>query len=217
MTRSERHLRFNMSELCGVIANSVNQSVNHLTSFSKIAEGGSYRIFEATFQDGFRAIARLPYPCSIPHRYGVASEVATMEFLRLHGIPIPKIFDWSSTAETGVGSEYMIIERVPGRELDGSWYTMTPKDRMAAVEKIVHVERILFAIEFPASGSLFYADSIDDGMDRVEIKLSVDVKDTPKFCIGPSTEYLWWYQKRHELGVHGGPCKVSDVYSMTKS
>jgi hypothetical protein len=108
----ERRLYFNINELCHLVAKSVGLSYTDIILVTKIAEGGSYRIFEATFRDGLKVIARLPYPCTIPRKYGVANEVATMEFLRIHGIPIPKILDWSSSASNQLGSEYIIMERV---------------------------------------------------------------------------------------------------------
>lgn len=101
------------------------------------------------------------------------------------------------------------MERVLGKELEESWYTMSMKERMVTIEKIVDLERILFAIDFPASGSLFFDKSLDDSMERVEIQMLSNVKDAPKFCIGPSTEYLWWYQNRNELGIRSGPCEAS--------
>jgi aminoglycoside phosphotransferase len=111
--------------------------VDDITTFTKVAEGGSYRVFEATFQDEKRVIVRLPYPSTAPRSYGIASEVATMQFLRLQGVPIPEVFDWSSSTSNPVGSEYIIMERVPGKELEHTWYTMTVQERMDVVEKIV--------------------------------------------------------------------------------
>jgi len=80
---------FDVKALLQVIAKSVDKAIESILGFSKIAEGGSYRIFEAVFEDGLAVIARLPYPCTIPRTFGIASEVATMQFLRQHGIPIP--------------------------------------------------------------------------------------------------------------------------------
>jgi len=82
------------------------------------------------------------------------------------------------------------MERVQGRELADTWYTMT-FERMAVIEKIVDVERILFSIQFPASGSLFFKDSLNAGVKSVDIPENNKLKDAGKFCIGPSTEYLW--------------------------
>ncbi|TAQ84138.1 hypothetical protein B7494_g7538 [Chlorociboria aeruginascens] len=207
---SERQLYFNIHELCYLIAKSVGLPRTDITLITKIAEGGSYRIFEATFRDGLKVIARLPYPCTIPRKYGVASEVATMEFLRIHGIPIPKILDWSSSASNQLGSEYIIMERVSGKELADTWYTMTFKERMAVVKKIVDIEKLLFGIHFPANGSLFFKEFLDPDVKSVDMPKDNSLKDIDRFCIGPSTEYLWWYQKRNELAANRGPWKNSE-------
>ena len=181
--------------------------MDDITTSDKIAEGGSYRVFEVTFHDETKVIVRLPYRSTIPRNYGIASEVATMEFLRLHGVPIPKVFDWSSSTSNEVGSEYIIMERVPGKELKDTWYTMTMEERMKVMEKIVNIEKVLFAIQFPASGSIYYKDSLNATTETVDIPSDSDLREMDKFCIGPSTELLWWYQKRDELGVNRGPCK----------
>lgn len=204
---SERRLYFDINELCNVVAKSVGLPRTDIVLVTKIAEGGSYRIFEVTFRDGLKVIARLPYPCTLPRKHGVASEVATMEFLRTHGIPIPKIFDWSSSSSNQLGSEYIIMERVSGKELADTWYTMTFKERMVVVEKIVDIERLLFGIQFPASGSLFFKDSLDPDDRSADMSEDNSLKDVGRFCIGPSTEYLWWYQKRNELAANRGPCR----------
>jgi hypothetical protein len=117
---SKRRLYFNINDLCHLVAKSVGLLRTDIALVTKIAEGGSYRIFEATFHNGMKVIARLSYPCTIH------------------------------------GSEYIIMERVSGSELADTWHTMTFKERMAVVKKTVDLERLLFGIRFPASGSLFF-------------------------------------------------------------
>jgi hypothetical protein len=90
---SERRLYFNINELYYLIAKSIGLLYTNISLVTKIAESSSYRIFKATFHNRLKVIVRLPYPYTIPCKYGIASEVATMEFLRIHGIPIPKILD----------------------------------------------------------------------------------------------------------------------------
>ncbi|KAH8685456.1 phosphotransferase family protein [Tricladium varicosporioides] len=207
---SERRLHFDPEQLCTIISKSIGQPSKNITIFTKIAEGGSYRIFQATFRDSTKVIARLPYPCTIPHKLGIASEVATMEFLRLHGIPIPRVLDWSSSTTNAIRSEYIIMEQVPGKELEDSWYTMGVKQRMNMMEKIINIERKLFAIKFPASGSIFYKDSLGPEINTVSMATDNSTVDVAKFCIGPSTEYLWWYRQRNSLFVNRGPWPKSE-------
>ncbi|KAF2856195.1 hypothetical protein T440DRAFT_485328 [Plenodomus tracheiphilus IPT5] len=100
------------------------------------------------------------------------------------------------------------MEKVQGKELEHTWYTMTAKERMDVVEKIVDIERMLFAIRFPASGSIYFKDSVGTRTTTIDLPLAVNRGKTDGFCIGPSTEFLWWYQRRDELAVNRGPWKT---------
>lgn len=201
----ERHLIFNVPELCKVIAIAFGKSADEVTGFQKLAEGGSYRIFRATFSDGTEAIARLPFPCTLPKGWGILNEVATMAFLRERKLPVPEVYDWSAQMENSVGSEYMIMEKVKGTVLHESWYSMTVKQRMDMVIRIVAVEKKLFDIFLPAYGGIYFKHALPDGAHTVDLPDDQDLKS--KFCIGPSTEFLWWYSNRAELGADMGPCK----------
>ncbi|KAF1919121.1 phosphotransferase family protein [Ampelomyces quisqualis] len=206
---SERRRHFDIHELCQAVAKSVGRSTDEITTFAKIAEGGSYRIFEATFQGEASVIVRLPYPSTIPGEYGIISEVATMKYLRLRGVPIPEVFDWSLSTDNPVQCEYIIMEKVQGKELEHTWYTMTAKERMAVVEKIVDIERMLFESPFPASGSIYFKDSVGSCSNTIDLPLAVNCGKTDGFCIGPSSEFLWWYQRQNELAVNRGPWKTT--------
>jgi hypothetical protein len=89
---------------------------------------------------------------------------------------------------------------------------MTFKERMAVVEKIVDIERILFDVQFPASGSLFFKDSLNASVKSVDMPENSSLKDVGRFCIGPLTEYLWWYKKRDKLAANRGPCEHPYLY-----
>ncbi|KAK5999990.1 hypothetical protein QM012_005078 [Aureobasidium pullulans] len=106
---AERHLIFDARALLQIIVESVNKQIGSVSTFTKIAEGGSYRIFEVVFNDKTSAIARLPYPCTLPQSFGIASEVATIQFLRRQGIAVPQVYAWTSSMENAVGSAYIIM------------------------------------------------------------------------------------------------------------
>ncbi|KAH7400575.1 hypothetical protein DE146DRAFT_467040 [Phaeosphaeria sp. MPI-PUGE-AT-0046c] len=102
------------------------------------------------------------------------------------------------------------MEKVGGEELENTSYTMTEKERMAVVEKIVDIERMLFAINFPANGSIYFKDSLGAIPSEDDISLAAKDDRTDRFRIGPSVEYLWWYQRRNELDVNRGPWRTSE-------
>lgn len=215
MRRAERHLVFNVVALLEAIAESVNKPVDSISNFSKIAEGGSFRVFEAVFSDGFAVIVRLPYPCTIPRSFGIASEAATMQFLRLHGIPIPRLFAWASSAANPVGSEYMIMAKVEGRELEHTWHTMTVQERMTVVKNIVDVERKLFQIKLPTNGSLYHKSFLASQETIHRVPLTNASPDADEFCIGPSSGYLWWHAQRDKLAINRGPCTSTQEFQYT--
>src|SRR6201999_1230535 len=88
LRRAERRLVFDVEGLSRLAAQSVGRSPADVANLSKLAEGGFNRTFLVTLHDGFQMVARIPYPVTIPKYYAVASEVATLEFLRSSGLPV---------------------------------------------------------------------------------------------------------------------------------
>lgn len=114
---SERRRVFNVLELKRLAAASVNRTPEDVSLFEKLAEGGFNRMFLVTMCDGLQLVARIPYPVTEPKYLAVASELATMEFLRAHGIPVPRVYSYSATTENNAGTEYIVMERVRGTNL----------------------------------------------------------------------------------------------------
>lgn len=205
LRHSERHLRFDVAELKRVAAESIGKKTEDVIGFKKFAEGGFNRSFEITMRDGCRILARIPYPITLPKHLAVASEVATMDLVRSYGIPVPKIYGYSATMDNGVGTEYIIMEAVAGKDVGDIWFHMSEKERLKLIFKVVEMEALLFSIRLPASGSIYYAHDLDAKMKRVEIP--GPRRGGKRFCIGPDTSLGMWYGKRSLLSVDRGPCK----------
>lgn len=103
----------------------------------------------------------------------------------------------------------MIMEKCSGEELSSTWYSMEPPERKVIVEKIVDFESRLSALNLPANGSIYFKDSLDASIKTIPVPANHDLPGSDDFCIGPSTEPLWWYQMRDELQVERGPCKLA--------
>lgn len=99
------------------------------------------------------------------------------------------------------------MEKVRGSALQKTWYSMTVGERLQMVEKIVRLEKTLFEISLPACGAIYFKDSLPAGTPVVAIPGHAADNGLSKFCIGPSSEHLWWYSKRDKLGADMGPCK----------
>ncbi|KAF1962350.1 kinase-like protein [Byssothecium circinans] len=205
LRKSERYLKFDIPALYRTIISSI--SAKDITSLVKIAEGGFNRIFQATCTDGTQVLARLPYPSTVPRHYTVASEVATLEYLRLKQIPVPRVYGWSSTASNPVGAEYIIMEKLHGKTLGDVWFTLDFKQRYKVIEQIVQLEQKLFSFQLPASGSIYFPNDLDEHELSKSVPLHVQGRE---FCIGPMAHYSWWHGERSSLECDRGPWRKSN-------
>lgn len=202
---SERRRTFNVAELKRFAAAAVNRNVDEVARFEKLAEGGFNRTFLITMHDGFQFVGRIPYPVTEPKHLIVASEVATMDFLRSQGIPVPKIYDYSATSDNLAGTEYLFMELVSGTNLGDIWFNLSEKARVTVVTKLVELESRLFALPFPASGSLYYTKDLQANCKKVDVPIADSAKES-RFCIGPDTRLSLWYGKRLNIQADRGPC-----------
>lgn len=206
-----RRLLFNVDELKRAAAESVNKPVSEIKNFRKLAEGGFNRIFEISMEDGSSVLARLPYPSTSPRRLAVANEVATLAFVRAHGIPAPRVLDYSID-DNAVGAKYIIMEKMPGKPIADAWFNLSGEPLTRFIYELVQLELKLFNIDLPASGSLYYARDLPPRFRRIRIPGSED-----GLCIGPYTTLEWWYGERGDLDIDRGPRKWYNYYSCISS
>jgi len=183
------------------VAKAVNKDEGDIKGMSKLAEGGFNRTFEVTMKDGLQVIARLPYPSTLPRRYAVASEVATMDLVRTYGVPVPRVYGYAITADNLVASEYIIMEKVQGREIGHTWYDLSVQEKKNVTLDVAKLEASLFAIPLPASGSVYYKK------DLLPTDRNIDIPGHDGLCIGPDVALRWWHDRRDLLSVDRGPCE----------
>ena len=76
------------------------------------------RVQPHLLRGGQQVVARVPYPMTDPKYYAVASEVATIEYLRSCGIPaILNIYGYPADSDNIAGTPYILIEFVHGPKL----------------------------------------------------------------------------------------------------
>jgi aminoglycoside phosphotransferase (APT) family kinase protein len=157
----------------------LNKPVADVQSLRKMAEGGFNRIFEIGMRDGTSILARLPYPSTLPRRLAVASEVATVDLVRAHGIPAPKILGYDID-KNPVGSEYILMEKLSGRPIGDAWFNLSEQQRLQILHDLVKLESKLFDIEIPASGSIYYNHDLEPNAPKVSMPGLEN-----RFCMGP--------------------------------
>ncbi|KAF2459141.1 kinase-like domain-containing protein [Lineolata rhizophorae] len=117
----ERKVAFDVDGLRRLAAESVDQNLTDVVSLTKLAEGGFNRTFVVALRGGRQVVARIPYPVTGPNYYAVASEVATIEYLRSRGIPAPEIYGYSADSDNAAGTPYILMEFVQGAKLSEVW------------------------------------------------------------------------------------------------
>ncbi|KAG4438959.1 hypothetical protein IFR05_005585 [Cadophora sp. M221] len=127
-----------------------------------------------------------------------------------YGVPVPKVLDYSATSNNPVGAEYMIMEKVHGRDLGDVWYEISEKEHMKVVVQVARVESVLFSISLPACGSVYYKRDLEIGTETVDIGGGKGAGEDAggsagQLCIGPDVAQKWWYDKRSQLSVPRKP------------
>ncbi len=208
LRHAERKQVFNVHDLQRLAAESIHRSPQDLMRFQKLAEGGFNRSFLATMRDGFRFVVRVPYPITVPKYFTIASEVATMEYLRARGLPIPEVYGYSASPNNTAGAEYICMEFVEGLNLSDIWFQLQEAEIPSLMQQLVEIEAKLMFTTFPVSGSLYYTKDLEiaTGISN-GVASGVPLPDE-RFCVGPDTSLSLWYGKRSLLDLHRGPCKL---------
>ncbi|TFY77349.1 hypothetical protein EWM64_g6662 [Hericium alpestre] len=158
---AERRREFEVDELCRLAAQSVGRRPQDIDTFVKLAEGSFNRIFLITMHDGFQMVVRIPYPITVPKFYAIASEVATMRFLRASGLPVPEVYNYSPSSDNATKMEYIFMEFMRGTKLSDVWMELEEPDIASVLRQIAQLESRMMSIPFSAGGSLYYADNLE--------------------------------------------------------
>ncbi|KAJ3892054.1 hypothetical protein GG344DRAFT_46066 [Lentinula edodes] len=190
---AERRREFDVEELCRLAAQSVGRSSQDIKTFVKLAEGGFNRTSLINMHDGFEMVSRIPYTITIPKFYAIASEVATVCFLRSLGLPIPEVYDYSPSLELNKLTQ----DRVHFRFLQ-------VQPHIAEIGTSDKLHKDIFCLR---SGSLYYTEDLEKTTGRKGILLN-----DKRFGVGVDARVRMWYGRRSHLDVDRGPCTPLSAY-----
>jgi hypothetical protein len=146
-------------------------------------------------------VARVPYPVTEPKFYAVASEVATMEFLRTSKIPVPEVYGYAPASDNAAETPYIFMEYIRGTNLGSVWSELEEKDILHLMGQLAILESRMMSMSFPAGGSLYYTRDLEQLAGDVVVPL-----EDKQFCVGPDTRPRMWSGRRSQLDVDRGPC-----------
>lgn len=134
------------------------------------------------------------------------------------GIPIPRIYTWSSEVSNPVGAEYIIEEKAEGQPLGSAWFEWSKESQSDMVNQIIEIEGKLTSISFSQLGSIYYrSDLLSMGVSYAPLDSAILHMDGSAidqnnsllkgFAIGPSTDSKLWAGTRAAIDLDRGPCK----------
>lgn len=132
---------------------------------------------------------------------------------------MPRVLSWStedSLAErSGVGAEYMLMERAPGRQLSTVWCSMSPEQQFAMTKVLIEIERKLTSAALCKYGSIYYRHDCPPSMTFSDTPVTLHGRhaEVSKFVIGPISETHFWSDGIGDLDIDRGPCKCSLLHS----
>ncbi|KAF1963163.1 phosphotransferase enzyme family protein [Byssothecium circinans] len=208
-----RYVKFDLQKLCGLAASSIGS--DSCAEVVKISEGQYNKVLCLTMNDGKEAIAKLPNPNAGRPHFTTASEVATMNFLKSAGLPIPQIYAWNSKLEDNpVGAEYVIMEKQPGVMLNDVWDDLKGSQKAEILKQVIEMENKLALIKFTKYGSLYYKQDLPQS-DRTT-PLYVDGKgntvNSSEFEIGPINHRSFFDFGKGALDINRGPWSTLEEY-----
>ncbi|PWY75735.1 phosphotransferase enzyme family protein [Aspergillus eucalypticola CBS 122712] len=201
----KRHITFNVSALQQITGQTLG---TQCVAINKLREGMFNKVFSLKMANGKEVLARIPNPNAGHPHYVVASEVATLDFLRAGlKIPVPRVLSWSSSSQTNpVAAEYIIMEKVQGQQLSEVWDTMSEAQRFRLVRNLVHIERRLMEAKFTQHGSLYYRDTFPRGRSIAALP------GLSKYVFGPTTQRSFWEDEVENLDIDRGPWETAMGY-----
>ncbi|KMU91749.1 hypothetical protein CIHG_09556 [Coccidioides immitis H538.4] len=195
----KRYVRFNvpaLQQIAGRIASS------RCVEMTKIPEGLYNKVFSLRMENGREILARIPNPNAGHPQRVVASEVATLDFLRnVLDIPVPRVLSWSSPSQPNpVGAEYIFMERVKGRQLSEVWGAMSEAQHFGLVKSLVEIEQKLVDVKFALHGSLYYKSTCYRGRNVVDPTEPAN-EVTSDFVIGGTAQEYFSFVANREIVV----------------
>lgn len=137
---NERYVKFRPTELQRIAGEAVQQ--DYCPDIAKLADGGFNKVFLLRAKNGREVIARIPTPIAGPPHYTTASEVATLNFLRaVLKLPVPDVLAYSTSPDSPVGAEYILMERMKGESLSSRWLSLSTDEVKEIMGQIAEMER----------------------------------------------------------------------------
>ncbi|EFE38458.1 hypothetical protein TRV_06882 [Trichophyton verrucosum HKI 0517] len=203
---AQRYIKFDVNELAKTAARISGPGTRECIRVEKMADGLYSKALLLTMDDGVQVIGKVPNPNAGIPRFTTASEVATMDFVRnILGTPAPKVLGWSSGTDNPVGAEYIIMEKIPGVQLETLWNKLDVEMKVNIVKEIAGYQRGWTLTSFPQYGSIYYKEDIPNATSLTYTNKNGEQVTDDRFTVGPSTSRQHFDDGRASVKFDRGP------------
>ena len=106
-----------------------------------------------------------------------------------------------------VGTEYIIMEKVPGESLASRWSSLPTKELVEIFRQIVDLENRLFTTRFSKNGSLYYREDLEEKGSESESNEEIGADLLfDRFGIRPIVSRSFWVGERGQMALDREPC-----------
>ncbi|RDB28207.1 Altered inheritance of mitochondria protein 9, mitochondrial [Hypsizygus marmoreus] len=212
-----RYSPFDVEALKEVACHSAE--AKHCTSFTKIGEGSYNKVFLLELDNGVKATARIPGPVVGNLELSIASEAATLTYLRDGEIAtVPRVLAWNASEANPVKWPYIITEYFPGIPLQSIWAKIRGDQTRHAVTIIMVNNLMTSRSAFSQIGSLYFKKDVSPELqarplfENPEDNVDDDDHVSQKYRIGPIVDRQWWRGARRHVDADRGPWPDTKSY-----
>ncbi|TFK72771.1 hypothetical protein BDN72DRAFT_762892 [Pluteus cervinus] len=206
--RAARYTPFNVEGLQEVACKAVDAA--RCVHLNALRIGMNNKVFLMRFNNGKEAVARIPTSLAGNTYLTTASEAATLRYLRDEcNLPVPRVLAWSTQPQPNpVGTDFMIMEYVPGVPLLWRWQAISGKQVEDSLIKILTLDTTLPKHAFSQIGSLYFKEDVSPELQNRPLYLDETrnmSEAAQKYRIGPVVDESWWRGKRLQMAAERGP------------
>ncbi|KAH6628874.1 hypothetical protein F5144DRAFT_622646 [Chaetomium tenue] len=160
--------------------------------------------------DGAHPQSSLVFRVAIPidPTLKIESEVSTFGFLREQTtIPVPRCVAWGLAADSELGYDWCLMEKVHGVELRDVWRKMSWERKLELTDKLAAMMSQLWKPEhkFAQIGSIYASEQITDSASTTAHGTVAGDATATRYVVGPAIDSCFYSGRRRYLESHRGP------------
>lgn len=172
-----------------------------------LADGAHHKVYDVKHPAWSEPLVfRVAIP--IDPTFKIESEVSTFRFLgERTTIPVPRCVAWGLAADTELGYDWCLMEKLRGVELRDVWRKMSWDQKLELTDKLAYMMSQLWKPEhkFTQIGSIYVPEQITGSANTTADDTTAGDATATRYVIGPAIDSCFFSGRRRYLNSHRGP------------